>query len=131
MRRLGRILNAVAATFFVLGVISLAWRAFGNRPVRLIGYMTDGSPRSPLPLYGPSSSGFDPFGVPYAMWLLGTFLLAITLRVIAVEVKAFDRCRAIPVFRCPQCGYDLRATPDRCPECGTEVKPQPAEGAAA
>jgi hypothetical protein len=42
--------------------------------------------------------------------------------------RRLRRARAAAGGRCPSCGYDLRATPDRCPECGatTSTPPIPA-----
>jgi hypothetical protein len=51
--------------------------------------------------------------VPY--YALAVALLALPL---VWLVRSRRRARAAAGLRCAECGYDLRATPDRCPECG-------------
>jgi hypothetical protein len=53
------------------------------------------------------------YGAP--AWLL--IALTSTPPLIALR-RIRCRRREANCGRCPACGYDLRATPDRCPECG-------------
>lgn len=70
--------------------------------------------------YGPLSydaNEWTVIRVPH--WLVAFSALALPVAALAIL------CRRRMGFkgrgRCKQCGYDLRASPDRCPECGTLV----------
>jgi hypothetical protein len=48
--------------------------------------------------------------------------VALTFMPVLWVARAAKRWRRNGKGRCPQCGYDLCATPDQCPECGTVAR---------
>lgn len=77
--------------------------------------------------YGPKYTNFY-FGMALPFWLLA--ILCGIWPALYWHPRRIRRQR-ITAGLCPDCGYDLRGTPNRCPECGTrtEAAAQPADAA--
>jgi len=58
------------------------------------------------------------YGIPYGYFLI-LFLVLPACRWLPSLFRSVRRRWVIPMGICKNCGYDLRATPDRCPECGS------------
>jgi hypothetical protein len=104
------------------------WLAPPARPERKIGFQTAagvpgwskaGFGWVRLPIKRSSPAG-DRYVTNYSDYSIPHWFVAATLATLAYPGarRAILQFRQRPKGHCQNCGYDLRATPERCPECG-------------
>jgi len=99
--------------------ISRNWYYFGVGIKRsTVLYSNRSSPRVANP--------FTLISIPIQL-LAFIFFLPVAWRIATIGHRRRLRAALIAQQKCPRCGYDLRATPERCPECGDAVIQRSAE----
>lgn len=62
-----------------------------------------------------------PVGIPDVLCVIvGTLIMGVAAIDLILVRRGYRRYQRRIYGFCPNCGYDLQATPNRCPECGTE-----------
>jgi hypothetical protein len=99
------------------GALSIAWLNEQRPPTRVI-WVTNRRD----PIAGPLGFGWK--NERAGEWILSLPWWLLLLILAAALGFAWSRGRRAHIpGTCKQCGYDLRATPERCPECGAIPRP--------
>ena len=83
---------------------------FANRPIRTFDFVRVFTPGDLFT--GPTTKT----AVVFPLWSVAALFGVIPA---VAMVRKLQRRKHMAAGYCSQCGYDLRASPDRCPECGT------------